>query len=93
MIVIDEDRMNLQIFDEAVNRQRARRRLPDPNTCRLLRRQLGISIITVAETLGVRKETVSRWELGHRQPRGKNAVRYLELLERMQAELLKEASA
>ena len=49
---------------------------------RLVREQAGLSQQTLAEAVGVTRESISRWETGEREPtRGTNAERYLAALE------------
>lgn len=59
---------------------RRRRRLPDPATRRALRVAAGLSQADVAACVGVDRASVSRWETGHRSPRGDTAEAYAALL-------------
>lgn len=52
-----------------------------------LRRGRGLTTGQVARAIGVAPETVWRWETQKRTPRGRAAVRYLELLERLRDEV------
>lgn len=63
----------------------ARRALPAPAMCRAIRVSAGLTQADVAEILGVSRETVARWELGTRAPRGEILLRYLDLLDTLRA--------
>ena len=63
------------------------RRIPTPAMRRAIREAAGVSQDRLARELGVQRVTVTRWELGIRRPRGVNAVRYVNLLSRIQIEL------
>lgn len=67
----------------------ARRRLPAPSERRSIRVAAGLSQEEVAALVGVHRESVSRWELGQRSPRGEMLVAYVEVLD----ELAKGAAA
>ncbi len=60
---------------------KARRSLPPPSLRRALRESAGLTQEDVAGSVGVRRESVSRWETGARTPRGSTLVAYAELLE------------
>jgi DNA-binding transcriptional regulator YiaG len=64
-----------------LERARAHRGLPDPELCRVIREGAGLSQGDIAQAVGVRRETVSRWETGARAPRGEFLVKYREVLE------------
>ena len=64
------------------------RRLPPPTVATAIRRAAGVSQEMVADELGVTRVTVSRWEAGLHRPRGKLRLRYAELLEELQREVL-----
>jgi transcriptional regulator with XRE-family HTH domain len=49
-------------------------------TARAVRETAGLSLSEVARELGVTPAAVSRWERGHRVPRGEVAVAYAALL-------------
>lgn len=73
---------------ESVLKQAAtRRRLPTPPMRRALREQAGLTQAELAEALGVRRSTISRWETGDRTPRGQDAVGYVALLDEIAAHL------
>jgi DNA-binding transcriptional regulator YiaG len=59
---------------------RARRALPPPHARRALRVAAGVSLETLAASIGVSRECVRLWELGAAEPSEKNLVRYLEAL-------------
>jgi DNA-binding transcriptional regulator YiaG len=63
---------------------RARRTLPGPALARAIREAAGVSQSRLAEELGVDRVTVTRWEGGHRRPRGARAVAYAALLAELQ---------
>ena len=59
------------------------RSLADSGRARSIRRAAGISLLEVANAVGVRPSTISRWESGQRAPRGDAALRYARLLHRL----------
>jgi len=61
------------------------RSLADSGRARSIRRAAGISLQEVANVVGVRASTISRWESGQRVPRGDAALRYARLLHRLAA--------
>lgn len=70
--------------DEAIpveRKIRAHRGLPPPRLRRALRESGGLTQDDIAEVVGVRRASVSRWEAGLRTPRGRFLVAYAELLE------------
>ena len=71
--------------DELILRSRARRRLPEPPFGRLLRQGAHLSQDEIASALGVTRSAVSRWESGHRTPRGATLEEYIEILDRLAA--------
>jgi DNA-binding transcriptional regulator YiaG len=75
--------MDLEALAE---RSRSRRRLPEPNLRRLLREGARVSQEDLAQTLGVNRSTVCRWESGVRSPRGSNLAAYLGVLDRLASE-------
>lgn len=74
-------------FGNALARARVRRRLPSPEGRRLLRARAGLSQLELAAAVGVNRCSLSRWESGTRNPRATTAARYLEVLERIAAEV------
>lgn len=57
-----------------------RRSLPAPPVRRALRGAAGISLTTLAEALGVSRETVRLWELGAHEPYDRHLDAYIEAL-------------
>lgn len=78
--------MATEILDEALERARLRRRLPDPKYRRLLRERAGLTQTIVARALEVDRATVCRWETGDRDPDDAHVGVYLELLDRLAKE-------
>jgi DNA-binding transcriptional regulator YiaG len=72
-------------LNEILARSEARRRLPEPDDCRLLRRRAFITQQEIALVVGVDRATVARWESGARKPRGKQLTRYLSVLDALGA--------
>ncbi len=62
----------------------AQRRLPSPEVRRALRVDAGVSQEDIARAVGVRRETVSKWETGQRTPRGQLLIDYVEALRALQ---------
>lgn len=52
---------------------------------RTVRLAAGLTQAEVASTVGVERATVALWEQGRRVPRGRPALKYAELLERLEA--------
>lgn len=59
--------------------------LPDPPRRRAIRLAVGGTLREVARDLGVSQLTVSQWERGRSEPRPDHAIRYRELLEKLEA--------
>lgn len=76
------------LLDEALERARLRRRLPDPQTRRVLRERAGITQTALAEALGVDRATVSRWESGDREPVDDYLPSYIAALNRFAREAI-----
>ena len=55
--------------------------LPKPAMRRLLRVRAGLTQAEIAELVGVKRNAVTRWENGTRNPRGHVRTAYAELLE------------
>jgi transcriptional regulator with XRE-family HTH domain len=56
------------------------RALAASGVARSIRESKSITLGEVAESSGIAKSTLSRWERGQRQPTGKPAVRYMKVL-------------
>lgn len=59
------------------------------NRLKTFKEKTGMSQYDIAESLGIRQSTVSRWERGTSEPQGL----YLQSLERMMARALKKVEA
>lgn len=57
----------------------------DPTEARARRQALGLPRRVLAHEAGVTETTLLRWELGHSRPRGEVLVRYLHLLDELEA--------
>ena len=57
------------------------RRLPPTKVRRALREASGLSVLEVAEAIGVSRQAVWRWERGLREPHGGNRLAYVGFLE------------
>lgn len=66
--------------EEVTNRTNTIDQLLEPRTARALRERAGLSQLGVANAVGVWPRTVTRWENGDTQPRGKTRARYARLL-------------
>ncbi len=73
-------------FEYAIEERRQRRRLPEPGERRALRVRVGVSQAVVADTIGVARPSVSRYESGSSAPRGEVLRRYLDVLALLAAE-------
>lgn len=71
---------------QALLRLAAARRHAASGSGRRIRQQARLSLQEVADAIGVGLATISRWETGHRQPRGEAAIRWAELLTDLQQE-------
>lgn len=78
--------MATETLDDALERARWRRRLPDPKHRRLLRERAGLTQTIVAQALAVDRATICRWESGARDPDDAHVAAYLELLDRLARE-------
>lgn len=66
---------------------RQAKKLPPPNTARMIRVAAGVTQERLAQELGVHRMTVHRWETGERQPRGVHRAMYAGLLDELRAEV------
>lgn len=73
-----------------IEESRQRRRLPDPQARRALRKRLGVSQRMVADAVGVSRPTVTRWESGQATPCGEVLKRYLDALALLAAEAMSD---
>lgn len=53
---------------------------------RRIRTEARVSLADIGKACGVAESTVYRWESGLRAPRGRPAIRYLKLLDRLAAQ-------
>jgi DNA-binding XRE family transcriptional regulator len=60
-------------------------RLPSPALRRHIRQAAGVTLVEMAEELGVTNVSVLRWERGDCEPRRDRAIAYRRLLEELQA--------
>ena len=73
-------------LEALAERSKRRRRLPEPHLRRLVRERARVSQEDLAQTIGVNRSTVCRWESGQRSPRDANLAAYLDVLDRLAAE-------
>jgi DNA-binding transcriptional regulator YiaG len=73
--------------DRIIEEARRRRSLPTPSEQRAIRKRAGLSQADVGEALGVGRLTVHRWETGTHEPTRRIRLEYIELLERLKAEV------
>jgi len=71
------------VLEDAFAVGRARRRLPDPQTCRLIRVTADVPLRALARHLGEEPSSLSRWERGIKRPSDRAVVGYLEALVRL----------
>lgn len=64
----------------------ARESLPSAIERRRIREAAGVSLTAIAESVGVSRAAVSRWESGQRSPRGQLVFAYRDVLNRLVAE-------
>jgi DNA-binding transcriptional regulator YiaG len=74
---------NFDALEQALARERLRRRLPGPEVRRLLRESAGVSQTELARALDVDRASVSRWKSGARCPGPAVMPRYIAALERL----------
>ena len=73
---------------EALDLAAMRRRLPEPELRRLIRRRAGVPLRVIADECGVTYEAARRWERGGRDPSGDHLRRYAAVLDRLAAEAM-----
>lgn len=73
----------------ALEKRQLRLRLPSAPQRRLLRLRAMISQETIAQSVGVDRATVCRWETGEREPRDEHLADYINVLDRLAAEPLR----
>ena len=71
----------------------AARQLPPPSERRRIRKQARVSQEELAAGVGVQRPTVTRWESGTREPRGRLAERYSSALRRLAEVALENAES
>ena len=72
-------------YEQLMAKLGAKRRLPPPAVCKLIRVSAGGSQEDVARECGVTRAEVSRWEAGKRTPREPHLTAYLGCLDVMRA--------
>lgn len=79
----DRARASLVVMEdtELSRKVHAHRTLPPPAMRKALREAAGLTQEDLARALGVRRESVSRYEHSRRRPRGRLLIAYAELLE------------
>jgi DNA-binding transcriptional regulator YiaG len=63
----------------------ARTGMPDPDECRVIRKEAGVSARELGRLIGVSGEAVCLWERGVRRPSSRHVRQYAEALRIMQA--------
>jgi DNA-binding XRE family transcriptional regulator len=76
-------RQSSNLIDEV----RANRRMPSPETARMIRRAAHVTQARMAREIGVDRVTFIRWESGATRPRPELRARWAALLEDLQREL------
>jgi DNA-binding transcriptional regulator YiaG len=71
-LLVDNGRVPITAVEEA----KARRALPSPAMRRAVRVNARVSMRAIAEDIGVSVAAVALWEVGKREPRGQNLIRY-----------------
>jgi DNA-binding transcriptional regulator YiaG len=77
-----ENPMNL------IDHARAASNMPTPGKARLIREAAGVTQTQLAESLGVHRMTIARWEAGERRPRGLYLAAYSTALSEMREGVL-----
>lgn len=73
------------MFDKALKTARVRQMLAN-GTARTARLNAGLSLREMSAEVGVSANTLHAWENGYFAPKGRRALRYLSLLERLSRE-------
>ena len=71
------------ILQEAIERAQRQQSLPSPDKRRWLRIGAGLSQADIARSLGTSAASVSRYETGDREPRGRIRDKYIEACEEL----------
>jgi transcriptional regulator with XRE-family HTH domain len=80
-------------LDPILGRGRPKRRLPPPEVRKALRVGAGLTQDDTSDAVAaltgyrVSRPTISRWETGKRDPRGETLIAYLQVLDRIAAEV------
>lgn len=74
--------------DELIAKARVRNTVPEPAVRRLLRKRARLTQAEVAAAVGVTQAAVARWEKGDRNPNARFAPVYVNLLDRIAAEVI-----
>jgi transcriptional regulator with XRE-family HTH domain len=64
------------------------KRLPPPAARRAIRLAAGLTLAEVGRSLEVSRQTVWRWEEGHREPRGETRLAYARALRELRDDSL-----
>lgn len=75
-----KSRATSQMRARLLREVREAQRRPSPDQARRIRVRAGVSRVRLAAELGVHVQTVVRWELALRRPRGTTAETYYDLL-------------
>lgn len=73
----------MSLLDEV----RQAKKLPSPQTARMIRIAAGVTQERLARELGVHRMTIQRWETGERRPSGVHRATYAQLLDELRAEV------
>lgn len=71
----------------AIERLTEARALVASGEARRIRLAAGLSLLEVGAPVGVDPSTIGRWERRERMPRGRAAIRYAQVLRRLQAQV------
>jgi DNA-binding transcriptional regulator YiaG len=67
-----------------IDQVRAKRRMPSPETARMIRRAAHVSQARMAREIGVDRATLHRWEAGLARPRPTARAKWAALLDELQ---------